>query len=99
MSSYLAGVRDAKNIGEMTGTAKKSLLELEKTFNDQILDELKNGMQSKESVDHGELVGKVRNIQNELRQVYKKVTTAYYSKEAGNAREVAETKKDDSDGS
>jgi hypothetical protein len=65
----------------MAGTAKKSLLELEKTFNDQILGELKNGMQSKESVDHGQLVEKVRNTIVELRQVYKKVTTTYEEEE------------------
>ena len=39
----LPGARDSDNNGEMTGTAKKSLLELEKTFNDRILGELKNG--------------------------------------------------------
>ncbi|KAH6843322.1 hypothetical protein B0I37DRAFT_448644 [Chaetomium sp. MPI-CAGE-AT-0009] len=59
------------------GAAKKSLLELEKIFNDQILGELKNGMQSNESVDHGQLVGKVGNMQNELRQVYERVENTY----------------------
>ncbi len=61
----------------MTGTAKKSLLELEKVFNDQILGELKNGMQRKESVDHELLVGKVKNTGNEIRRVYKKLKGAY----------------------
>ena len=84
----LPGARDSDNNGEMTGTAKKSLLELEKTFNDQILGELKNGMQSKESVDHELLVGKVRNTRNEVRQVYRKVTAAY-SEENRKAKEIA----------
>ncbi|KAK3291255.1 uncharacterized protein B0H64DRAFT_410200 [Chaetomium fimeti] len=70
------------------GTAKKSLRELEKTFNDQILGELKNGLESKESIDHGRLVGKVGNTHKELRQVYAKVINAYLEEE-GKAREVA----------
>lgn len=65
----------------MTETAKKSLLELEKTFNDQVLGELKNGMQSKESVDHGQLVGKVGNTKNGLRKVYEEITIAYSAEE------------------
>ncbi|CAJ0547469.1 Ff.00g042230.m01.CDS01 [Fusarium sp. VM40] len=58
-------------------TAKKSLLELEKGFNDQILGELKNGMQSKEIIDWDQMVGKVRNLSNEIRQVYNKVQSIY----------------------
>ncbi|KAL8357516.1 hypothetical protein RB598_002361 [Gaeumannomyces tritici] len=58
-------------------TAKKSLLELEKTFNDQVLGELKNGMQGKESVDHKKLVAKVGNMKEELDKVYGEITTAY----------------------
>jgi hypothetical protein len=74
-------VNCANNNGEITGTAKKSLLDLEKTFNDEILNELKNGMQGKESIDYGQIVGKVGNLNNELRQVYDKVTTLYYKEE------------------
>ncbi|KAL8392165.1 hypothetical protein RB595_002376 [Gaeumannomyces hyphopodioides] len=61
--------------------AKKSLLELEKTFNDQILAELKNGMQSKESVDYGQLAGKVGNTKNGLRKVYEEITITYQAEE------------------
>ncbi|KAL8421203.1 hypothetical protein RB596_002117 [Gaeumannomyces avenae] len=58
-------------------TAKKSLLELEKIFNDQALGELKNGMQGKKSVDHKQLVAKVGNTKEELDKVYGEITTAY----------------------
>jgi hypothetical protein len=77
----LAGVKDSNNKGQTAGAAKKSLLELEKVFNDQILGELRNGMQSKESVDHRQLVGKVENTRNQLRQVYKKVINTYLKEE------------------
>jgi hypothetical protein len=63
---------------EITGTAKTSLLELEKTLNDEILGELKNGMQSKASIDYKQIDGKVENLNTEIQQVYKRVTTIYY---------------------
>jgi hypothetical protein len=73
-------VTSANNRGT-TGAAKKSLLELEKTFNDQILGELKNGMQSKESIDYKQIVGKIANLNNDLQQVYNKVTTIYFEEQ------------------
>jgi hypothetical protein len=34
-------------------------------------------MQSKESIDYQQIVGKVRKLNDELQQVYRKVTTVY----------------------
>ncbi|KAG5665009.1 hypothetical protein KAF25_008743 [Fusarium avenaceum] len=76
-----ADVNCANSNEEITGTGKKSLLYLEKTFNDEILNQLKNGMQSKESIDYGQIVGKVGNLNSELRQVYSNVTTIYEEEE------------------
>ncbi|RGP80511.1 hypothetical protein FLONG3_1345 [Fusarium longipes] len=66
---------------KILAAAKKSLRELEKTLNDQILDALKIGMQSKEDIDHKQIDAKVRNLISDLRKIYSKVTTSYYEEE------------------
>jgi hypothetical protein len=80
-SQFLSTAANSANNQEITGTAKKSLLELEKTFNDQILGELKNGMQSKESIDYKQIVRKLANLNNDIQQVYNKVTTVYFEEQ------------------
>ncbi|OBS19921.1 hypothetical protein FPOA_11646 [Fusarium poae] len=60
-------------------TAKKSLLELAKSFNDQILRELENGLQRKEKVDYEQINEKITILKIELQKVYKEVKDAYNS--------------------
>ncbi|KAG8358437.1 hypothetical protein FVEN_g3655 [Fusarium venenatum] len=68
-------------------TAKRSLLELERSFNDQILCELENGMQREESVDYQQIDEKMRILRMELQKVYKEVKSAYDSEKKRQGRD------------
>ncbi|ESU15711.1 hypothetical protein FGSG_13526 [Fusarium graminearum PH-1] len=61
--------------------AKRSLRESDKTFNDQILGELKNGMQNKNSIDYRQIDERVKNLNNEIQQIYNRVTTTFSQEE------------------
>ncbi|QPC63400.1 hypothetical protein HYE67_005631 [Fusarium culmorum] len=61
--------------------AKRSLRESDKTFNDQILGELKNGMQSKNNIDYRQIDERVRNLNDEIQQIYYRVTTTFSEEE------------------
>ncbi|QPC72278.1 hypothetical protein HYE68_003030 [Fusarium pseudograminearum] len=59
--------------------AKRSLRESDKTFNDQILGELKNGMQSKNSIDYRQIVERALDICHYYTQIgYEAPTPAGY---------------------
>ncbi|KAL6923079.1 hypothetical protein ACHAP8_004020 [Fusarium lateritium] len=70
--------------------AKRSLLELERSFNDQVLCELENGMQREESVDYQQIDEKIRNLRMELQKVYKEVKNAYDSEKKRQGRDRRE---------
>ena len=59
---------------------KKSFLDLEKAFHDNVLAELKTGMRMKEkgSVDYEKLVKVIRDLEGENRMISVRFKTVYY---------------------
>ena len=61
----------------ISGTAKKSLLDLEKDFNDNVLGELKKGMERKGDVEYQKLVKNICVMEKKFSTIYNKVEKTY----------------------
>ncbi|KAK4173829.1 hypothetical protein QBC36DRAFT_334984 [Triangularia setosa] len=74
-------VMNDREFKDECGSAKKTMLRLEKQFRDTILRELQEGMISKKDIEHGPLIEKSARLFDEVKEVCNQTSTQYYEVE------------------